>query len=89
MAELLAAHDSQSCFVRIDNFSDSSIDMLVQCFTKDDEWSKFIEVKEKLAIVIKEIVDKEKTGFAFPSQSIYIESMPENIPEIFIPPKKS
>ena len=79
----------KSCFVRIDSFSDSSIDMLVQCFTKDDEWSKFIEVKEKLAIVIKEIVDKEKTGFAFPSQSIYIESMPENIPEIFIPPKKS
>ena len=63
----------KSCFVRIDAFSDSSIDMSVQCFTKNSEWDKFISVKEKLAINIKEIVENEKAGFAFPSQSIYVE----------------
>ena len=35
-----------------------------------------------------EIVEREKAGFAFPSQSLYLESLPNNIPEIFIPPKK-
>ena len=72
----------KSSFVRIENFSDSSIDMLVQCFTKNSNWSNFIEIKEKLAIRIKEIVEKENAGFAFPSQSIYVESFSNNNSEI-------
>ena len=77
-----------SSFVRIDSFSDSSIDMLVQCFTNVTDWNEYIKVKETLAITIKEIVENEKAGFAFPSQSLYLESLPNNIPEVFIPPKK-
>ena len=72
----------KSSFVRIENFSDSSIDMLVECFTKNSNWSNFIEIKEKLAIRIKEIVEKENAGFAFPSQSIYVESFSNNNSEI-------
>ena len=72
----------QTGYVRIDNFSDSSIDMLVQCFTKTTDWDKFIEIKENLAIKIKEIVENEKAGFAFPSQSIYVESLPDDQKEI-------
>ena len=59
--------------VRIDKFSDSSIDMYVRCFTISDSWSEWLSVKEKLAIEIKQIVEKNKASFAFPSQSIYIE----------------
>ena len=77
-----------SSFVRIDSFSDSSIDMLVQSFTNVTDWNEYIKVKETLAITIKEIVENEKAGFAFPSQSLYLESLPSNIPEVFIPPKK-
>ena len=77
-----------SSFVRIDSFSNSSIDMLVQCFTNVTNWNEYIKVKETLAITIKEIVENEKAGFAFPSQSLYLESLPSNIPEVFIPPKK-
>ena len=77
-----------SSFVRIDSFSDSSIDMLVQCFTNVTNWNEYIKVKETLAITIMEIVENEKAGFAFPSQSLYLESLPSNIPEVFIPPKK-
>ena len=59
--------------VRVDKFSDSSIDMYVRCFTKSDSWNEWLSVKEKLAIAIKEIVENNKASFAFPSQSIYIE----------------
>jgi MscS family membrane protein len=59
--------------VRIDKFSDSSIDMYVRCFTKTDSWNEWLSVKERLAIEIKQIVEKNKASFAFPSQSIYIE----------------
>jgi len=59
--------------VRIDKFSDSSIDMYVRCFTKTDSWNEWLSVKERLAIEIKKIVEKNNASFAFPSQSIYIE----------------
>ena len=59
--------------VRIDKFSDSSIDMYVRCFTKSDSWTEWLSVKERLAIEIKQIVENNKASFAFPSQSIYIE----------------
>ena len=59
--------------VRIDKFSDSSIDMYVRGFTKTDSWNEMLAVKERLAIEIKQIVEKNNASFAFPSQSIYIE----------------
>ena len=59
--------------VRVDKFSDSSIDMYVRCFTKSGSWNNWLDVKERLAIAIKEIVEKNDASFAFPSQSIYVE----------------
>ena len=59
--------------VRVDKFSDSSIDMYVRCFTKTDSWNEWLSVKERLAIAIKQIVESNKASFAFPSQSIYVE----------------
>ena len=65
--------DTTEHTVRIDKFSDSSIDMYVRCFTNTDEWSEWLKVKERLAIAIKEIVEINGASFAFPSQSIYVE----------------
>ena len=59
--------------VRIDKFADSSIDMYIRCFTKTDDWDEWLAVKERLVISIKQIVEKNKASFAFPSQSIYVE----------------
>ena len=59
--------------VRVDKFSDSSIDMYIRCFTNSDDWDNWLEVKERLAIEIKQIVEKNGASFAFPSQSIYVE----------------
>jgi len=59
--------------VRVDKFSDSSIDMYIRCFTLTDDWDEWLKVKERLAIAIKQIVEKNNASFAFPSQSIYVE----------------
>jgi len=59
--------------VRVDKFSDSSIDMYIRCFTVTDDWDEWLKVKERLAIEIKQIVEKNDASFAFPSQSIYVE----------------
>ena len=80
-----AKNENSGFFVRIDSFSDSSIDMLVQVFTVTNDWSEFLRIKEELAVSIIEIVESNKAGFAFPSQSLYVESYPKEKPEIFNP----
>ncbi len=65
--------DNYKSFVRIEKFNDSSIDILVICFTSTKEWDKYLEIKEELAVKIKNSVEKIGLNFAFPSQSIYIE----------------
>ncbi len=74
-------------FVRIDSFSDSSIDIMLYCFTKTTNWGEWLEIKEQLAYAIKEIVEGAGSAFAFPSQSLYIENLSDENPEIFVPPK--
>ncbi len=73
-------------YVRIDKFSDSSIDLMLYCFTKTTNTGEWLEIKEKLAYAIKEIVENSGTAFAFPSHSIYVETPQEDMPETFIPP---
>jgi MscS family membrane protein len=69
-------------FVHIDGFSDSSIDILLYCFTRTTVWGEWLEIKERLAYEIKKIVTDAGTGFAFPSRSLYLESLPD-APEVF------
>ena len=73
-------------FVRIDRFADSSIDIMVYCFTRTTEWGQWLEIKEALAYRIKDLVESAGTAFAFPSQSLYVASLPFERPEVFIPP---
>lgn len=61
-------------FVKLDKFNDSSIDILVYCFASTRDWEEFLKTKEKLAMKIKEEVERLGLGFAFPSHSVYIES---------------
>jgi len=73
-------------FVRIDKFSDSSIDIMLYCFTKTTVWGEWLAIKEQLAYKIKEIVEAAGTSFAFPSQSVYVETLLTEEPEMFEPP---
>ena len=75
-------------FVRVDAFNASSIDIMIYTFTKTTDWGEWLKVKEEFAFFIKELVeDKAGSAFAFPSTSIYVESMPNgDAPEAFVPP---
>ena len=84
-----------STFVRIDSFNDSSIDIMLYCFTRTTNWGEWLEVKEQLAYKVKDIVESAGTGFAFPSRSIYVDYVEkpavaavseEARPEAFVPP---
>lgn len=73
-------------FVRIDAFNDSSIDIMVYCFTKTTVWGEWLEIKERLALAIKDVVEGAGSGFAFPSRTLYIETPGADVPEPFTPP---
>ncbi len=83
-----AKNENAGFYVRIDSFSDSSIDMLVQVFTDTNDWGEFLKIKENLAVKIIEIVETNNAGFAFPSQSLYFENFSNDKPEIFNPKSK-
>lgn len=73
-------------FVRIDSFNESSIDLMLYTFTKTIVWGEWLEHKERLAYRIKEIVQAAGANFALPSQSVYVEQMPQDTAESFMPP---
>ena len=55
----------------------------MQAFTVTNDWGEYLKIKENLAVKIIDIVEKNSAGFAFPSQSIYVENFPKDKPEIF------
>ena len=59
--------------VKINQFAASSIDIKLICFTKTKHYLEWMKVKDILAIEIKNVVEKNKASFAFPSTSIYVE----------------
>lgn len=65
-------------FVAFDGFGDSSLNILVYCFSTATKWSEWMETKEEICYEILKIVEKHNLSFAFPSQSLYIESIPNN-----------
>jgi len=73
--------------VRIDKFSDSSIDIMLYCFTKTTNWGEWLKIKETIAYRIKDIVEDAGSAFAFPSRSIYVETPSGETPEPFVPPE--
>lgn len=72
-----------SLFVRVDSFNDSSIDLMIYCFTHTTDWGKWLEIKENFAYEIKKIVADAGTDFAFPSQTIYLEANETATPAAF------
>jgi len=74
-------------FVRIDTFNASSIDFLIYAFTRTTNWGEWLEIKEEFAFAIMQIIERAGTGFAFPSQTVYLRQ--EDPPEIMAPPVRS
>tara|TARA_B100001564_G_scaffold359440_1_gene381249 strand:- start:1576 stop:2667 length:1092 start_codon:yes stop_codon:yes gene_type:complete len=72
-SELFTTSDNTILSVKIEQFAASSIDIKLICFTKTKHYLEWMKVKDILAIEIKNIVEKHKASFAFPSTSIYVE----------------
>ena len=74
-----------STLIHADSFNASSIDIMLYCFTKTRKWAEWMRVKEEMLYFIKQTVEDAGTGFAFPSSSLYVESLPYGAPEAAVP----
>jgi len=81
MARLVSKDDLEgvknNLLVYLDNFGDSSINILIYCFTKSVKWAEWLETKEDVMHNIMAILEKNNLAFAFPSLSVYNEKMGE------------
>ena len=64
----------RTLLVYLDEFADSSINILIYCFTKTTDWDKWLATKEEILYKIMEILEENNLEFAFPSLSIYDET---------------
>jgi MscS family membrane protein len=65
--------------VHLVNFSASSIDISLYYFTKTTNWVEWRQIVHENILEFKRIVEREGAAFAFPSQSIYLESTPSEL----------
>ena len=70
----LVNSDEIQSTIRVTNFNDSSIDMLVNCFTKSTKWQDFCIAREELILEIMKIVQENGSDFAFPTRTIHLEN---------------
>lgn len=77
-ARLVSKDDLQgvkkTLLVYLDEFSSSSINILVYCFTKSVDWEEWLQTKEDVMHKMMAIFEKNNLEFAFPSMSIYHEN---------------
>ncbi|QCD45645.1 mechanosensitive ion channel domain-containing protein [Campylobacter mucosalis] len=65
-------------YVALDKLNDSSIDILIYCFTKTTIRAEFLQVQQEIILGIMDIIAKNNLSFAFPSQSLYVENSDKN-----------
>ena len=69
--------DPESVIVHFVDFSSSSLDIRIICQVLLADWREFAAKKENVYLDIMDVVERLGIDFAFPSQSIYIETVPE------------
>jgi len=67
----------EQILVYFSEFAESSLNILVYCFTKDPNWEPWLKVREEVYLELMKIVENNGSSIAFPSQSVYIEKMPD------------
>lgn len=75
-AMLLAHPDidtTQTLLVNFNEFSDSSLNIMIYCFTRTTVWAVWLDQQQDIYLKMIKIIKKNGADFAYPSRTIYIE----------------
>ncbi len=67
---------NESLMVNFNDFGDSSLNIFIYTFAHTANWAKYLDIREDIHLKIMKIVEENGSSFAFPSQSVYVESLP-------------
>ena len=67
----------ESLMVNFNDFGDSSLNIFIYTFAHTANWAKYLRIKEEIHLKIMKIVEENGSSFAFSSQSVYVEQLPE------------
>ena len=73
--KLLYSHEriiSDTPRVRFINFGAYSLDIEVLAYINSIDWAEFLAIREDIFLRIMDIIEASGTGFAFPSQTLYM-----------------
>ena len=73
--KLLASHPkilAEPARVRFVGFGAYSIDLEVFAYVETQDWNEFLAVREDVFLRLIDIIEASGTGFAFPSQTLYL-----------------
>jgi len=65
----------ETLLVNFESFGDSALNIFIYTFTSTANWEKYLNIREDIHLKIMHIVEENHSGFAFPSQSIYVEQI--------------
>lgn len=64
----------QTLLVYFNGFGDSSLNIMVYCFTRTTVWEEWLAVQQQVYLNIIDIVQNHGADFAFPSQTLYLNN---------------
>ena len=79
LKELLSADaqiSSDAMTVTLNEFSASSMDILVRCYVTAVDYTGYLQLKSRMNLAIMDLMKRDGCDFAFPSTSVYLEKMP-------------
>jgi len=75
LREMFHAHpkiDRETVRVRFSGYGASSLDVQIRVYGLTREWNEFFAIREDVFLRVNKIVTESGTGFAFPSQTLYL-----------------
>ena len=82
--EMLQSHpkisQKETLLVNFNEFGDSALNIFIYAFTYTSQWDQYLDIREDIHLKIIQIVERNGSAFAFPSQSLYVESLPNLTP---------
>lgn len=74
--KLISAEDfkgvKRTTLVYMDEFADSSINILIYCFSRSVVWQEWLSVKEDVMYKVAEILKKYDLDFAYPAMTVHL-----------------
>ena len=75
-SEHFVSDSASKPFVTIYSIEDSRLTLLIECFVSENTWGAELTARQVLAIEVAKIFEETDVHFAFPTQTIFVQTKP-------------